>query len=169
VPDAALSAGAGRQVAGAAVRYYARMGRLALRLADVLVPVAGEQRQSVPAPSAPSRVRPSDPQTIVIEAASGRSGLGVFMVENTTSQKVSAPVSVSAFADDSGREAQPRVRFSPAEITLDPGDQVLVQVAATVNRTFEPGVRYKAEIAIPQLARAGIPIVVRRRAAARRA
>ena len=102
----------------------------------------------------------------MIEAAAGRNGLGVFMVENTTGKKVSAPLGVSAFADESGREVRPTVRFSPDVVSLEPGDQVLVQVVAGVDSTFEPGVRYGAEISIPQLAAAGIPLVVRRRRAA---
>ena len=57
------------------------------------------------------------------------------------------------------------VRFSPDVVSLEPGDQVLVQVVAGVDGTFEPGVRYGAEISIPELAAAGIPLVVRRRTA----
>ena len=101
----------------------------------------------------------------MIEAAAGRNGLGVFMVENTTGKKVSGPLGVSAFADEAGREVSPTVRFSPDVVSLEPGDQVLVQVVAGVDSTFEPGVRYGAEISIPELAAAGIPLVVRRRAA----
>jgi hypothetical protein len=139
---------------------------LTLDLAQTLVPALGELRPSLrlaPAPPAePSAAAPGG-QTIVIEAAAGRSGLGVFMVENTTARTVSAPVGISSFADPAGNEAKPKVRFSPEVIALDPGDQVLVQVAATVDRTLDPGVRYQAEISIPQLSGTRIPLVVRRR------
>lgn len=156
------------EVATAGLRYYARLGTLTLDLAQTLVPALGELRPSLRlAPDAPADHEPDGSvhggQTIVIEAAAGRSGLGVFMVENTTAQAVSAPVGVSAFADAAGREAKPVVRFSPEVVALDPGDQVLVQVAATVDRTLEPGVRYQAEISIPQLSGTRIPLVVRRR------
>ena len=155
------------EVATAGLRYYTRLGTLTLDLAETLLPALGELRPSLrlaPAPSAaPEAAAAPGGQTIVIEAAAGRSGLGVFMVENTTARTVSAPVGVSRFADPAGNEAKPKVRFSPEVIALDPGDQVLVQVAATVDRTLEPGVRYQAEISIPQLSGAAIPLVVRRR------
>ena len=152
------------EVATAGLRYYARLGTLTLDLAQTVVPALGGLRPSLG--RVPAAVEPQtapQAQTIVIEAAAGRSGLGVFMVENTTAASVSAPVGVSAFADPSGRAAAPKVRFSPAVVALDPGDQVLVQVAATVDRTLEPGVRYQAEITIPELPGTGIPLVVRRR------
>jgi hypothetical protein len=157
-----------RDAAEAGVRYYAKLGSLAVELAETLVPAVGGLRPSLrltPDPPAQSEAGPAAPteQTIVIEAPAGRKGLGVFMVENTTARPVSAPVGVSAFADESGREAKPEVRFLPDAISLEPGDQVLVQVAAKVDRTLEPGVRYAAEISIPGLSRAGIPLVVRRR------
>ncbi len=158
-----------RDAAEASLRYYGRMGGLALELAETLVPSLSGLRPAVVRSSAP----PAEPasaesprgQTIVIEAAAGRNGLGVFMVENTTGRKVSGPLGVSSFADESGREVQPTVRFSPDVVSLEPGDQVLVQVVAGVDGTFEPGVRYGAEISIPELAAAGIPLVVQRRAA----
>ena len=154
------------EVATAGLRYYTRLGTLTLDLAETLVPALGELRPSLRlAPDRPAEAEAAAPggQTIVIEAAAGRSGLGVFMVENTTAQSVSAPVGVSGFADPAGNEATPSVRFSPEVVALDPGDQVLVQVAATVDRTLEPGVRYQAEITIPELPGTGIPLVVRRR------
>ena len=163
-----------RDAAGAGLRYYARLGGLALELAGVLVPAIRELRPTVRLspnpPSAPGRKPPAQSgerseQTIVIEATAGRSGLGVFMVENTTARKASAAVGVSAFVDAAGREVHPEIRFSPPEVTLEPGDQVLVQVAAAVDETLQPGVRYGAEISIPGLSGTGIPIVVRRRPA----
>jgi hypothetical protein len=167
-----------RDAAEAGFRYYARLGGLAFELAGSLVPGIRELRPTVrlsPDPPAAHVEKPSaqsgelSEQTIVIEAAAGRSGLGVFMVENTTQRKVSAPVGVSAFADASGRKVHPVVKFSPAEVTLEPGDQVLVQVAAAVDATLEPDIRYRAEITIPRLSGTGIPIVVRRRPSSARA
>lgn len=157
-----------RDAAEASLRYYGRMGGLALELAEALVPPLSGLRPAVvrsSPPPAPAAAELPRGQTIVIEAAAGRNGLGVFMVENTTGKKVSGPLGVSAFADESGHEVSPTVRFSPEVVSLEPGDQVLVQVVAGVDSTFEPGVRYGAEISIPELAAAGIPLVVRRRAA----
>jgi hypothetical protein len=160
-----------RETAGASLRYYARLGGLAFALVEAFVPSLSGLRPAVrlssdaPSPrgSAADSPETAQGQTIVIEAASGRSGLGVFVVENTTARKVSGPVGISAFADASGREVQPEVRFAPDSVSLEPGDQVLVQVAAAIDDTLEPGVRYGAEISIPELSEARIPLVVRRR------
>jgi hypothetical protein len=171
-PQRTELAAAWRDATEAGLRYYTRLGGLAFELVEALVPVIGELRPTVrlspDPPSAPARTPPAQSgdgseHTIVIEATAGRSGLGVFMIENTTVRKVSAPIGVSAFVDASGREVHPEVRFSPAEVTLEPGDQVLVQVAAAVDETLEPDVRYQAEITVPSLSGTGIPIVVRRR------
>lgn len=171
--DAALAselAEAWRDAAAASLRYYAHLGGLALALAEVFAPSLSALRPTLRMSSDPpsSTTEPADAsdarheQTIVIEASAGRSGLGVFMVENTTARKVSGPVGVSSFADASGRQARPEVKFSPDVVSLEPGDQVLVQVVAAVDETLEPGVRYGAEISIPQLSGARIPLVVRR-------
>ena len=67
--------------AEAGFRYYARLGGLALALAETLVPAIGELRPTVRLPShspdAPAREAPSPgvedvAQTIVIEAAAGQ-------------------------------------------------------------------------------------------------
>jgi hypothetical protein len=92
--------------------------------------------------------------------------MGVFMVENTTPRQLSIPVTVSAFLDPHGREINPAVAIRPDVIVLDPGDQLVVQVAAAVDETLEPDVRYHAEISVPGLSETRIPIVVRRRPSA---
>jgi hypothetical protein len=109
------------------------------------------------------RRRTRVPKTILVEAEAGQSGMGVFLVENTTVEQLSIPVSVSSFHDPDGREVKPAVAFRPDLITLDPGDQQVVQVAAAVDETLEPEVRYHAFISVPGLSETQIPIVVRRR------
>ena len=162
-----------RETAEAGLSYYGRMAGLAVALAEAVAPSLAElrprlRRSSEPPPPAAARATAAAPdpqaaQTIVIEAAAGKSGLGVFMVENTTTRQVSGPLGVSPFADEAGREVEPTVRFAPDVVSLDPGDQVLVQVAAVVDESLEPGVRYTGEISIPQLSGMRIPLVVRRR------
>jgi hypothetical protein len=72
-------------------------------------------------------------------------------------------VKVSGFRGPGGRTAKPQIRFAPEVVTLDPGDQVLVQVAAKVGSTLDPGVRYRAEISVPSLSGMRVPLVVKRR------
>jgi hypothetical protein len=147
-----------RDAAEAALRFWGRLGRLAYESVAAVVPVVEEVR-----PVAPAAPAPLVPRTILVEAEAGEAGLGVFLLENTTERQLSTPVSVSGFHDDHGREVQPRVAFRPEPIMLDPGDQLAVQVAVAVDETLTPGVRYHAEIGVPGLSDARIPIVVRRR------
>jgi hypothetical protein len=147
----------------AGLRYWGTFGRLAFRSVTALVPLVAELRpegapvEAVEAPPAPV------PKTILVEAEAGQSGMGVFLVENTTAEQVSIPVSASPFHDPRGREVHPAIAFRPDVITLDPGDQQVVQVAAAVDETLEPDVRYHALISVPGLSATRIPIVLRRR------
>ena len=156
------AADAWRDVVEAGLRYWGRLGRLAFESLTALARDVAEQR-----PAAADRVeeRRSSP-TILVEAEAGESGLGVFLIENTTADQLSIPVTVSSFVDDAGREVHPVVAFRPDVLSLDPGDQFVVQVAAAVDESLEPDVRYHAEITIPGLSETRIPIVVRRRPSA---
>jgi hypothetical protein len=147
-----------RDATEAALRYWGRLGRLAVESIAALAP-ADELRPPEPAPLATSAV----PRTILVEAEAGESGMGVFLVENTTQRQVSTPVSVSSFLAAEGGEVHPDVEFRPETITLDPGDQLVVQVAVAVDETLAPDVRYHAQISVPELSDARIPIAVRRR------
>jgi len=159
--SAAELAAGWRDAAEAALRYWGRLGRLAYESVTVLVPVVEEVRPAAPTVAPPAA--PAAPRTILVEADAGEAGLGVFLLENTTERQLSTPVTVSSFRDEDGREVHPRVAFRPEPVMLDPGDQLAVQVAVAVDETLTPGVRYHAEIGVPGLSDARIPIVVRRR------
>jgi hypothetical protein len=149
----------------AGLRYWGTLGRLAVESITALVPLVAELR---PGGDAPVEIveAPPVPKTILLEAEAGQSGMGVFIVENTTAEQLSIPVSASPFHDPRGREVHPAIAFRPDVITLDPGDQQVVQVAAAVEETLEPDVRYHALISVPGLSATRIPIVLRRRPAA---
>jgi hypothetical protein len=159
--SAAELAAGWRDAAEAALRYWGRLGRLAYESVAAVVPVVEEVRPV--APVSPAVPAPGMPRTILVEAEAGEAGFGVFLLENTTERQLSTPVSISSFHDEDGREVHPRVAFRPEPITLDPGDQLAVQVGVAVDETLTPGVRYHAEIGVPGLSDACIPIVVRRR------
>jgi hypothetical protein len=146
----------------AGLRYWGTLGRLAVESVTALVPLVAELR---PPGDAPVEIvdAPPVPKTILVEAEAGQSGMGVFLVENTTAEQLSIPVSASPFHDPRGREVHPAIAFRPDVITLDPGDQQVVQVAAAVDETLEPDVRYHALISVPGLSATRIPIVLRRR------
>lgn len=151
-----------RDAAEAGLRYWGTLGRLAFESVTALVPLVARLQPGDARPAEPPRGAGAA-RTILVEAEAGQAGLGVFLVENTTPQQLSIPVSVSAFLDPNGREVNPVVAFRPDVITLDSGDQLVVQVEAAVDETLEPDVRYHAEISVPGLSQTRIPIVVRRR------
>jgi hypothetical protein len=150
-----------RDAVEAGLRYWGRLGRLAVEGVAVFVPAVAELRPELQRDSPRAR-EASGPKTILVEAEAGTYGVGVFLLENTTAERLSIPVSVSPFVGEAG-EVQPAVTFRPDLITLDPGDQQVVQVAVAVDETLEPDVRYGAEISVPGLSATRIPIVVRRR------
>jgi hypothetical protein len=164
--------------------YYGRLGRIGLDLARTLVAVDGlhlptgglrldatplidafrkAARGGAPADSTPDAAsgRAASP-TLLVEGDGDRPGFGVFLVENLTAEPVSAPITVSAFVDAEGREVRPRLLLRPATVSLDPGQQAMVQLTAELDEALEPGVRYRGEIAIPALSDRRIPIVLRR-------
>jgi hypothetical protein len=154
-----------REAGEASLRYWGTLGRLAFESIRTLVPLVAELRPGDPAPDGDPAAG-ALPKTILVEAEAGQSGLGIFVVENTTDRPLSLPVRVSAFHDPDGREVEPTIAFRPSEVRLDPGDQQVVQVAAAVDESFEPDVRYQALIGLPGLSETRIPIVVRRRQSA---
>ncbi len=151
-----------RDALDAGLRYYGRLGRLALEGGAILVPALRPQAGAAPAAAAPAARRAE--RTVLLEAAAGKAGLGVFLVENLTTDPVAAEIAVSPLSGPAGELGPPALRFSPERIALEPGDQVLVQVAAPIGEALEPGVRYRAEISIPGLSGVRVPIVLRRRA-----
>jgi hypothetical protein len=155
-------ASAWRDSAEAALRFWGRLGRLAM---DSVAALVGGDEESRPAQPRPAP-QPAVPRTILVEAEAGESGMGVFLVENTTNRRLSIPVSLSSLLDAEGREVHPAVTFRPETITLDPGDQLAVQVTVAVDETLVPDVRYHAQISVPELSEARIPIAVRRRGGA---
>jgi hypothetical protein len=169
VPEPALSASdeggfaeSWRAGVEAGLRYWGTFGRLALESASALLPLVAELRPGSSVTPAIAATR-ALPPTILVEAEAGQSGMGVFLVENTTAEQLSIPVHASPFRDSRGREVSLAVAFRPDTITLDPGDQQVVQVAAAVDESLEPDVRYRALISVPGLSETQIPIVVRRR------
>jgi hypothetical protein len=163
----------------ALIGYYGRLGRIGLDLAGVVLPsrairldvspLARLFRRATGSPepggSAPGSGEDGGTRTLLVEADGGRPGFGVFVVENLTAEPVSAPITVSAFVNDAGNEVRPRLVLRPATVSLAPGQQAMVQLAAELDEELETGVRYRGEIAIPALSDRRIPIVLRRVAA----
>jgi hypothetical protein len=117
--------------------------------------------------AAAQSVPPAQPATMVLEGETGAKALGVFLVHNYLGEKVSVRVQASAFADESGNEIEPRLAFDPGLINLEPREQVLVRVVADIDKALKPGVTYRGELKIPELAGSPVPVALRRRPAPR--
>ena len=160
-----------RRALEANLQYYAALGRLTVDYLEALGSIARQVevpartltfRQTAPATPAPA---PAPPAVTVLEAEAGGTAIGVFLVENLLTEKVSAPVSASAVAAPDGREVTVPLAFDPEVVVLEPGEQILVRVAARVDDGLEADVSYRAEVAVPGVIGTRVPIVVRRRAA----
>ena len=160
-----------RRALEANLQYYAALGRLTVDYLEALGSIARQVelpartltfRQTAPATPAPA---PAPPAVTVLEAEAGGTAIGVFLVENLLTEKVSAPVSASAVAAPDGREVAVPLAFDPEVVVLEPGEQILVRVAARVDDRLEADVSYRAEVAVPGVIGTRVPIVVRRRAA----
>jgi hypothetical protein len=166
-----------RRALEANLQYYTALGRLTVDYLEALGSIARQVevpaklgnrtitfRQSAPAPAAPAPAPPPPPAVMVLEAEGGGAAIGVFLVENLLAEKVSAPVSASAFSAPDGREVTLPLAFDPEVVVLEPGEQILVRVIAQVGEDLEADVSYRAELAVPGVIGTKVPIVARRRA-----
>lgn len=162
----------------ATVQFYSAMGKLAFDCLETLLATTSNSNSRVsPDGNRPTSVsvdregssntRNPMPVSMVLEGEVGRKALGVFLVENGFSRAVSASATTSAFVDDDGNEINPTVEFEPTAITLEPGEQILVKVLASIDKDMPPGIRYRGEIGVPGLMGTRIPVVLARTIAAK--
>jgi hypothetical protein len=104
---------------------------------------------------------------LVLEASAGTPAVGAFLVHNRLGSRVEAPLQAGKFVADGGREAAPEIRFEPATVKLDPGQQSLVRFLIKVDE-LAPGVDYRGELQLPGLPNGSVSLVVRRLRRARR-
>ncbi|MCM3873272.1 MAG: hypothetical protein ND895_21530 [Pyrinomonadaceae bacterium] len=168
-----------RRSLDATVQFYSTMGKLAFECLETLLATAGNSSSDVKADGdrpisvsvdrepASTKPNPVPASMMVLEAAAGGTALGVFLVENGFSRAVSAVATASAFVDEDGNEINPAVEFQPAAIMLQPGEQVLVKVLASISKDIPAGIRYRGEIGVPGLMGTRIPVVLGRTAEAK--
>lgn len=164
----------------ATVQFYSAMGKLAFDCLETLLATAGNSNSrvtpdghrpasvSVDREASSTRANPAPVSMMVLEGEAGKTALGVFLVENGLSRAVSASATASAFVDDDGNEINPTVEFQPATITLNPGEQMLVKVLASITKDIPAGIRYRGEIGVPGLMGTRIPVVLGRTAQAKK-
>lgn len=162
----------------ATVQFYSAMGELAVECVETLLATTTQSNSGAtadgrfpPAPAAKKQAATAPDSApvsmMVLEAEAGRKALGVFLVENGFSRAVSAAATASAFVDEEGNELNLAVEFEPSSITLQPGEQILVKVLASISKDMPAGVRYRGEIGVPGLMGTRIPVVMGRTAEAK--
>lgn len=162
-----------RRAVDAQLEYYRSVGQLTVEFARAALGVVRADRATsalaLPVSTAPpaQAAQPVAAPVLALEAEEGSWAVGMFVVENSTGTLVSAPVELPVLADAEGRRVHGEVRFEPEVITLQPGEQTLVQIAVEVTRGLRRGVDYRGEVSVPGLTGTRIPLVVRRLAAAR--
>jgi hypothetical protein len=157
-----------RRAVDAQLLYYRSVGQLSVEYARaVLGAVRSARPAAAPAAPAPPAqpALPAAAPVLALEAEAGSWAVGMFVVENGTGTRVSAPVDLPVLADADGRQVHGEVRFEPEVVTLEPGEQTLVQIAVEVTRGARQGVDYRGEVSVPGLQGTRIPLVVRRLAA----
>ena len=153
-----------RRSLDASLRYYRSLGQLTADYARAVAGTAGEVRTRGREPREPiarARAAAAGP-VMALEATDGSAAVGMFMVENGTASRVSAPIEMPVLADAEGREVRPDVRFEPEVVTLEPGEQTLVQITVAVTKALAAGIDYRGEVRVPGLAGTRIPLVLRR-------
>ena len=163
-----------RRAVDAQLEYYRSVGQLSVEFARAAFGVVRADRATpslrIPVPPVAQAAQPALPAAapvLALEAEEGSWAVGMFVVENSTGSRVSAPLELPSLADEEGRRVHGAIRFEPEVITLQPGEQTLVQIAVEVTRGLRRGVDYRGEVMVPGLTGTRIPLVVRRVAATR--
>ncbi|MCC6316996.1 MAG: hypothetical protein IT361_04820 [Gemmatimonadaceae bacterium] len=99
---------------------------------------------------------------LVIEGEAGKVVKGSFLVTNDLGRAVTCSFAGSDFRDARGAAVAARTTFSPAAVTLAPGEEQVVEVEVAVDDAFAAGVGYAGEVTIKGLDGMAVPIVVRR-------
>jgi hypothetical protein len=152
-------------------RYYEAVGRVTVDYLRALSGVFTEARRTMPgwqfgpSPSAPNATSAPSAAAVVLEGAPGAEARGAFVVTNDLPRRVVAPVMVSTFRDERDEEASIPLRIEPGLLQLDAGAHQVVQVIAAVSDALREGATYRAELSVPELSTARIPVLLRRAAA----
>jgi hypothetical protein len=101
--------------------------------------------------------------TLTLEAEAGSAASGLFVVENGSTERISARIEASPLTDPQQRPIEARPRFEPDVVTLDAGEKALVRATVPIDDQLRVGVDYIGTVTVPGLTEAAVPLVVRRR------
>jgi hypothetical protein len=136
---------------------------VSVRAWDFLMPVAFRRPGFVARltqSGQPAAEEPLAAGTVLLE--SDVDAVAAFVVENERPEPVTAELSISPFTDANGTVAAIDVEMSPRSVVLGPGESAVVRVAAHLGSTLVAERQYRAEISLPGLGGATVPIAARR-------
>jgi hypothetical protein len=143
--------------------YYRSVGRLSANYARAFAGTASELRQNTPVRVRGSARPAGAARTVMaLEAPAGSAAVGMFVVENSGSSRVSGSIELTKLSDTDGRQVIPQLTFEPQRVTLEPGEQTVVQATVKIDRALRAGVDYRGDVGVPGPPGTTVPIVVRR-------
>ncbi len=101
--------------------------------------------------------------TLVFEGEEGETARGSFLVSNDLERSISCELVASAFKDPDGETVKGKVKFEPAKLKLEPGEQRVVQATVVIDRKLAAGLGYEGEFSIKGMEGFAVPVVLRRR------
>lgn len=151
-----------RRLTAANLNLGVAAGRLALAYVEEVTASLRELGEAPGGAPEPARPEPEASPPLVLEASAGKPAVGAFLLHNRLPARVEAPLVVSAFTAEGGRQASPEILFEPAQVGLDPGQQALVRFLVKVDQ-LAVGVDYYGDVTLPGLPNGRVALVLRRR------
>lgn len=100
--------------------------------------------------------------TMVLEGKLQEHPNGAFLVENTAPTTIVARMSASVFVSAAGKTVSPPLTFEPPSVSLESGQEALIQVSAEITPDLDEDVAYRGELSVVGLPGTTVAIVVRR-------
>ncbi|MEO7104469.1 MAG: hypothetical protein ABI311_13805 [Gemmatimonadaceae bacterium] len=99
---------------------------------------------------------------LVMEGEEGSRVTGSFLVTNDLGRTVACEFVASVFNDPEGARITLKPVFTPARLSLESGEQRVVQVTVPIEKALAAGVGYAGEFSIKGMDGFAVPVVVRR-------
>jgi hypothetical protein len=99
---------------------------------------------------------------LVLEAETGATARGAFLVTNDLGRNVSCELVASELSGPRGAKLRTKVTFDPASLELAPGQQSVVTATVPVEDRLTPGAAYTGTVSIRGMDGFSVPFVLRR-------
>lgn len=100
-------------------------------------------------------------KSVVLAGAPGTEAVGAFTLENMRPEPIHATVLATAFVNLAGDTVPVAIQLEPARVVLEPGEEVVVRVVATIPAGLAPAEELHGAIHVPGLTASVVPLVVR--------